>query len=353
MKIAQSNVNLVSSNHYYEENRIAIQSGTITRNSFLDSLQNQEKKMDQLELSKAAEVGVDSTALGSETYTSFKPAKTDYLSSWDATLEDQISQIRATLLEHLMGLLQLLSGDHTSRGYSKTLQNTANMLTESSFVKVTTISVTHTQEEETTFSGTGTALTGDGRSIDFGVNFSMSKRLTEYAGISMARAVSLIDPLVINVSSDVTSISDQSFFFDLDSDGKEDKISNIGPGSGFLSYDKNGDGIINDGSELFGTKSGDGFKDLAAYDKDRNGWIDENDEIYEKLQIWLRNEDGTDSLLSLKETDVGAIYLGNAQTSMSHHNSEFMMAAMTRSSGIFLHESGEVGTIQQVDLAAL
>ena len=353
MKIAQSNVHLVSSNKYFEENSISVQSGTMTRGSFLESLQNQEKKLDTLELSGDAVGSTDSTALGSETYTSFKPSKTEYLSTFESSLEEQISELRASLLDRILRLLQMFGGDDQSKGFKHTLSNTANMLTENSFVKVTTVSMTHVEQEETTFSGTGTALTEDGRSIDFGVSFSMSRRLTEYAGMSVASAVSLIDPLVINVGSDVTHISDQSFYFDLDCDGQEEKISNLGKGSGFLAYDKNGDGKIGNGSELFGTKSGNGFADLAAYDKDGNGWIDENDEIYEKLSIWIRNEDGTDSLLSLKESDVGAIYLGNAETEFTHHNSNFLTAAMMRSSGIFLRESGGVGLVQQLDMAAL
>ena len=350
MKIAQSNVNLVSSNKYYEENTVTVQSGTLTRASFLDSLQNQEKKMDTLELTGADSEG---TALGSENYSSLKPHKTEYLSSYESSLEEQFAQLRASLLERILKLLQAFGGDKQSRGFKSTLANTADMLTSNSFVKVTTIQVTHIQQEETTFSGSGTALTEDGRVIDFGVNFSMSKRLCEYAGIDVASAVGFIDPLVINVGSGIADISDQSFFFDLDCDGQEEEISNLGQGSGFLAYDKNGDGKINNGSELFGTKSGDGFKDLAAYDHDKNGWIDENDEIYDQLKIWVRNEDGTDSLLGLKESDVGAIYLGSAETQMSHHNSDFIMSAMTRSSGLFLRESGGVGTVQQLDLAAM
>mgnify|MGYP000465316364 CR=1 FL=1 len=51
-------------------------------------------------------------------------------------------------------------------------------------------------------------------------------------------------------------------------------------GSGYLALNKNGDGVINDGSELFGTASGDGFYDLSMYDEDGNGWIDENDHAY-------------------------------------------------------------------------
>ena len=181
----------------------------------------------------------------------------------------------------------------------------------------------------------------------------MSRRLCEYAGISVATKGHYLDPLVINVGSDVTSISDQTFYFDLDSDGQEEKISNLGEGSGFLALDKNGDGKINNGSELFGTKSGNGFKDLAMYDKDGNGWIDENDEVYEHLRVWLRDEDGKDRLLSLSEADVGAIYLGSAETEFTQYNSSFAIAGMLRASGMFLRESGGVGTVQQVDMAAM
>ena len=65
------------------------------------------------------------------------------------------------------------------------------------------------------------------------------------------------------MASNVTSVSDMKFKFDIDSDGKVDEISFVGKSSGFLALDKNEDGKINDGSELFGTKSGDGFSDLA------------------------------------------------------------------------------------------
>ena len=120
-----------------------------------------------------------------------------------------------------------------------------------------------------------------------------------------------------------------------------------------MAYDKNGDGKIGNGSELFGTKSGNGFKDLGVHDGDGNGWIDENDEIYDELRIWTRNEDGTDTLLTLKEADVGAIYLGNASTEFSHIGNTFLHTAQTRASGVFLRESGGAGVVQQIDLAAL
>lgn len=207
------------------------------------------------------------------------------------------------------------------------------------------------EQENTSFSAKGLVHTSDGKEIEFGVEISMSRGFAgEFFESSDVETV-LTDPLVINLESSSATVSDQKFYFDLDCDGKEEEISSLGQGSGFLAYDKNGDGVINDGSELFGTKSGDGFADLAAYDEDGNGWIDENDSIYDNLKVWTKNEDGTDRLLNLKEADVGAIYLGNADTQFSLNNAANKTNAVIRKTGLFLRESGGAGTVQHLDLA--
>ena len=351
MKIAQAQVNMASSHRYYEENTVSVHSGVMTRSSFLESLNNQEKKKDSLEITTG---GLDDNkAMSSESYSSLKSSRAEYLGTQESTLEQQFAELRNSILQRILSLLQILGGEKQSRSFNETISNTANMLTSNSFLKVTTVEMMHQEEEETMFSGQGTALTEDGRTIDFNVDFSLSRRLCQYSGISVASAVKLIDPLVINVGSDITSISDQHFYFDLNADGEEEKISSLSSGSGFLALDKNGDGKINDGSELFGTKSGDGFKDLGLYDKDNNGWIDENDEVYEALRIWIRDEEGIDHLMTLKEADVGAIYLGSAATEFTHQNSSFLVSGKMKATGVFLRESGGVGTVHQLDMAAL
>ena len=139
--------------------------------------------------------------------------------------------------------------------------------------------------------------------------------------------------------------------FDLDADGHEEAISRLGAGSGFLALDKNNDGKITDGAELFGTSSGDGFRDLAAYDEDGNGWIDENDSVFSKLKVWTKDENGKDYLIDLKQADVGAIYLANADTQFSLKNDENDLNAEIKKTGIYLKEStGAVGTLNHVDL---
>ena len=217
------------------------------------------------------------------------------------------------------------------------------------------------EQEDTSFSTVGTVRTKDGREINFNVNVNMSRRCEEYYREELNVAqFALYDPLVINLNTDVTELSDQTFYFDLDADGEEEEISML-KGSGYLALDKNGDGVINDGSELFGTKNGDGFADLARYDEDGNGWIDENDSIWSKLKIWCKDENGNDVLYKLSDQGVGAICLENVSTDFTMQGDRkaqdgTMNAnatnAVIRKTGIFLYENGNIGTVQHVDMAA-
>ena len=213
--------------------------------------------------------------------------------------------------------------------------------------------LTYSETEETGFHANGRACTEDGRTIDFNINILMSRSYMEYMNVSIpTMADALCDPLVVNIGSDTADVRDQTFKFDLDADGTEDEISMLGKGSGFLALDKNGDGKINDGSELFGTKSGDGFGDLREYDSDGNGWIDENDDVFSKLKVWCKDENGKDILMDLKEADIGAIFLGEQQTEFSLGGADGYRDGVIRSTGVFLQEStGAAGTVQHMDLS--
>lgn len=211
----------------------------------------------------------------------------------------------------------------------------------------------YSEKETTSFSSTGTVVTADGRTINFNMSVYMSRSFTEYASKHLNFGAPLMtDPLVINLNDNIASVSDQKFYFDLDADGHDEYISMLNAGSGYLALDKNKDGRINNGSELFGTQNGDGFADLAQYDEDHNGWIDENDPIFHSLMIWRRNEDGTDSLCGIGKAGVGAIYLGSADTSFSLKSSaDNRTNAQIQKTGLFLYENGNVGTMQHLNLA--
>ena len=206
------------------------------------------------------------------------------------------------------------------------------------------------ETESASFSTVGTVKTADGREISFNVNVGMSREFQQYYREDLELAsFTMCDPLVINLDTDVAQLEDQTFYFDIDADGELDEISSLGAGSGYLALDKNGDGIINDGSELFGTSSGNGFADLAKYDEDGNGWIDENDEIFSKLSVWVQCGNGQAKLLSLADANVGAIFLGSRDTQFSLADSSGDVGAMARRTGIYLKETGEAGTVQHLD----
>ncbi len=215
-------------------------------------------------------------------------------------------------------------------------------------------SITYSEAETTTFSSKGQVVTADGRTIDFNVSMEMSRSFTETVeSFSSETQYILTDPLVIQLEDAPETISDQKWFFDLDSDGEKEEISELAKGNGFLALDKNGNGQIDDGSELFGTQSGNGFKDLAAYDEDGNGWIDENDAVYNKLKIWAKDASGNDKLLNLQQADIGAIYLGAQSTQFSYNTADTNETqAVVQQTGFYLHEStGQAGIVQQIDFA--
>ena len=112
-----------------------------------------------------------------------------------------------------------------------------------------------------------------------------------------------------------------------------------------------GDGKVNDGSELFGTKSGNGFADLAKFDQDGNNWIDQADAIFKKLKIWLKDAAGKDSLIDLSQAKIGAIFLGNTKTDFKHADANNNTNGNLRSSGVYLKDDGKAGSVQQIDLA--
>ncbi|MBT9520472.1 MAG: VCBS repeat-containing protein [Dechloromonas sp.] len=212
----------------------------------------------------------------------------------------------------------------------------------------------YSEAEQTTFAASGTVTTADGRAIKFDLQLSMSRQYHEESDISLrlGDAARKIDPLVLNFAGNAAQLTDQRFAFDLNADGSEENINFLAPGSGFLAFDRNGDDKINDGSELFGPMSGDGFQELARLDADKNGWIDENDAAFEQLTVWTPDKSGKDTLLSLRNVGVGAIALNRIATPFDLKTNATELLGEIRTSGIFLHESGAAGTIQQIDLTA-
>lgn len=210
----------------------------------------------------------------------------------------------------------------------------------------------YTEKETMAFESKGIIKTTDGREIDFSVKLNMSREFTYLQDLHFtAGDAPAVDPLVINFKGTPPNLTNNKFSFDLDSDGKPDQVSILSPGSGLLALDINNDGIINNGNELFGPGTGDGFGELQKYDFDENGWIDESDPVFDKLRIWVKDEDGNNRLFALGEKGIGAIYLGNINTPFDIKDTNNALLGQIRKSGIFIGENGSPGTIQHIDMA--
>ncbi|MGD9948405.1 MAG: hypothetical protein AB7U29_07985 [Desulfobulbus sp.] len=201
------------------------------------------------------------------------------------------------------------------------------------------------------FSAQGTVQTTDGREINFDLGLSMEQNTVAMETASFAATGLFIDPLVLQFDLDSPLLSDRSFLFDIDSDGEMEDLACPGSGCGFLAFDRNGDGRINDGTELFGPETGSGFGELAELDSDANCWIDENDPIFDQLLIWTQDGEGGETLCSLKEAGVGAIAVTHAGTDFQLRKEDGTVAGTIAANGLFLTEDGEVRPMQEVELA--
>jgi hypothetical protein len=209
------------------------------------------------------------------------------------------------------------------------------------------------EKEEATFSAQGVVKTVDGREIAFDAGLTMSReRLTVEEFSFRAGDAALVDPLVINYGGNAAELTSEKTAFDLDADGDFESMSFVRSGSGFLVLDRNGDGAITDGLELFGPTTGNGFVELASFDLDANGWIDESDEVYDRLRLWEKASDGQDVYATLRDRNIGAIYTEAARTEYGMEDESGEKQGQLRATGVYLTEDGRAGTVQQVDLKA-
>ena len=146
------------------------------------------------------------------------------------------------------------------------------------------------------------------------------------------------DPLVLDLDGDGIETSDlkQGTYFDFDQSGFAEKSAWVRSDDGLLVMDRNNDGKINNGGELFGDrtqlKNGsmakDGFEALADLDSNNDGVIDINDEDFTKLQVWRDlNGDGQvgdNELFYLNQLEIKSLKLSNETLSQKEQNGNIL-----------------------------
>lgn len=162
-----------------------------------------------------------------------------------------------------------------------------------------------------------------------------------------------IDPLIINFDGQDVEFSKEKFDFDLDADGDLEALPQFKNGAGFLAFDKNQNGIIDDGKELFGPQTGNGFDELEVYDENFDGVIDNQDSIFMQLSIWKnpgeKNDEGLDVLQSLSDAGIQNIGLLRILEERTIRDDSSDVVAFQKEKSSAKFAEGGVNSVQELD----
>ncbi|MDD2780867.1 calcium-binding protein [Sulfuricurvum sp.] len=166
-----------------------------------------------------------------------------------------------------------------------------------------------------------------------------------------------IDPLVLDLDGDGIETlgvnATTHVVFDYDGDGVKTGTGWIAGDDGFVVLDRNGNGVIDNGGELFGdqtsvngAKASDGFSALSAEDTDHDGTFDADDANYTNVRVWQdTNSDGisqTTELHTLTELGIASINLTSTATNTATNgNTQNATGNYTKTDGT----TGEAGNL--------
>ena len=169
------------------------------------------------------------------------------------------------------------------------------------------------------------------------------------------------DPLTLDLDGDgveTTSVN-RSLLFDHAGDGLKQATGWIASDDGLLVLDRNGNGVIDDGTELFGDNTRltdgslaiDGFAALSELDKNDDGKIDSADETFHELKVWrdLSNDGVSQSfeLFGLSELGITSLSTENTQAEIDLGDGNFIIAQ-----GSFERNDGTTGSMVDLNLEA-
>ncbi|MDM9647861.1 VCBS domain-containing protein [Rhizobium sp. S163] len=165
---------------------------------------------------------------------------------------------------------------------------------------------------------------------------SISAATALTAASNYALLSSAIDPIILDLDHNGIALTtlEHGVSFDINADGHQDKIAWTAGTDGILAYDVDGNGKIDNGSEIFsphfaGGNYVDGLAALATLDSNHDGKIDANDEAFSKLTVWqdLNHNGISDAgeLSSLADHQIASLSL-DAHASDSAINGQAILA---------------------------
>ncbi|WP_439888761.1 calcium-binding protein [Pseudomonas sp. MBLB4123] len=175
------------------------------------------------------------------------------------------------------------------------------------------------------------------------------------------------DPLALDLDGDgiETLSANSGITFDFDGDGLKTGTGWVKGDDGFLVLDRNGNGTIDTGKELFGVDTvkvngklaSDGFDALRDLDSNADGVFDSQDIEFANVRVWQDlNQDGVSQaheLKSLAEHNIVAINLDSTSTNQnSNGNLISAVGTYVRGDGSESSVNGNLSQAANLDLAS-
>ena len=157
------------------------------------------------------------------------------------------------------------------------------------------------------------------------------------------------DPLILDLDGDgieTVAIDAGGIYFDLNQNLFRERTGWVSGDDGLLALDRNGNGAIDNGAELFGTGTGSGFADLAVFDLNHDGMIDAADAVFADLRVWQDvNQDGVSQAGELHGlADLGIVSITLSGTVLDGETND---GTVLRSAAGFLRADGSAGTLYE------
>ncbi len=185
------------------------------------------------------------------------------------------------------------------------------------------------------------SLSADGDRVSFNMAFDFTRTSFSFQN-NQSQEEKQVDPLILNLSDEDFSFDlSHQVEFDLDADGEVDRFYTPSEQNYLLAIDKNANGMIDNGKELFGDADGadDGFAALRAYDENGDQVIDKRDSIYNQLLLLALSGEGQ-KITSLAEKGVTSIYLTENKSNQQYENDN-RLASESR----YVTEDGRSGRV--------
>ena len=136
----------------------------------------------------------------------------------------------------------------------------------------------------------------------------------------------IISPIALDLNGDgvqTTALGATQGAFDLMANGAPVESGWLSGKDAFLARDLNGNGSIDDRSELFGGNVGDGFAQLATYDANSDGLVDADEILSGGLLLWQDSNENhrTDAgeLISLESQGIVSLNTAFVETPVYQH----------------------------------